>query len=155
MDEIKEIVRIYNEEWSVNIMDNIKFESAEHKKLFVEFLKKVRHLDSYHMMIAYLFTLDTSCRYHIDDVFDFGGDGIKRDGLLKAWQTSTSARVTRLAFNLWNSCCSDGTGDVSPDGYDLPQAEFLPDEIFCDSLAEFFFEAIKLRYPQYFSVEQP
>lgn len=134
-------------------MDKIKFESAEHKKRFVEFLKKVRYVDSYHMAIAYLLTLDTSCRYHIDDIFDFGGDGIERDALFKAWQTSTSARTTRLAFNLWNGCCSDGDGDVTPDGHEIPSHEYTPDNIFCDSLAEYFFEAIKLRYPQYFSIE--
>jgi len=128
----------------------IVFESDEHKQKFDEICDKMKCIDSCHMAVAYLFSLDTACRFHIEDVFDFDGDGIKRDGLLKAWQTLTSARVTRLAFNLWNSCCSDGTGDVSPDGYDLPQAEFLPNEIFCDSLAKYFFEAIKLRYPQYF-----
>lgn len=128
----------------------IIFESDEHKQRFDEICDKMKCLDGCHLEVAYLFTLDTPCRYHIDDLFDFDGDGIERDGLLKTWQTLTSARVTRLAFNLWNSCYSDGTGDVSPDGYDLPQAEFLPNEIFCDSLAKYFFEAIKLRYPQYF-----
>ena len=136
-------------------MNNMIFYDERHETSYNDICNRMKYLDCCHRSLAYLLALDVVLREHIEAVYDFQEDGIKRDGLLKAWQTSTSAKVTRLAFNLWNSCCSDGTGDVSPDGYDLPQAEFLPNEIFCDSLAEYFFEAIKLRYPQYFSVEHP
>lgn len=129
----------------------IIFESDEHKQRFNELCGKMKCLDSYHLAVAYLFTLDTSCRHHIDDVFDFGINGIKPDGLHKGWQTSTSMRVTRLAFNLWNGCCSDGETYTDKQGYEteLPSAEYTPDNIFCDGYAPYFFEAIKLRYPQY------
>lgn len=130
----------------------IRFKDDEHKQKYDEICRKMRYLDSYHTAVAYLLALDTACRKHIDDVFDFGGDGIKRECLHKGWQTSTSRRATHLAFNLWNGCCSDGETYTDKDGYeaDLPSAEYTPDNIFCDSLAEYFFEAVKLRYPQYF-----
>lgn len=130
----------------------IRFEDDEHEHKFDEICRKMKRHDSYHMAVAYLFSLDTACRYHIDDVFDFDGDGIKLDGLRKAWQTSTSRRTTHLAFNLWNGCCYDGQTYIDKNGYeaDLPSAEYTPDSIFCDNLAEYFFEAIRIRYPQYF-----
>ena len=130
----------------------IRFEDDEHEQKFDEICRKMRCLDSYHTAVAYLFALDTACREHLDDVFDFGGDGIKPDGLHKGWQTSTSRRVTHLAFNLWNGYCYDGETYTDKQGYetDLPSAEYTPDNIFCDGLAEYFFEAVRLRYPQYF-----
>jgi hypothetical protein len=130
----------------------IKFMDDEHKQKFNEIGDKMKCLDSYHLAVAYLFSLDTACREHINDVFDFGGDGIKPDGLFKGWQTSTSIRTTHLAFNLWNGYCYDGETYTDKQGYetDLPSARYTPDNIFCDGMAEYFFEAIKLRYPQYF-----
>lgn len=138
------------------MMEYIIFEDDEHKKMFKQFCGKVvqngKKLDGYHMAIAYLFTLDTACKEHIDDVFDFRTDGIKPDGLSKGWQTSTSVRTTHLAFNLWNGYCYDGDTYVDKQGYEreLPSADYTPDNIFCDSMAKYFFEAIKLRYSQYF-----
>ena len=130
----------------------IVFESDEHKQRFNKICGKMKCLDSYHLAVAYLFSLDTACKEHIDDVFDFDNNGIKPDGLHKAWQTSTSVRTTHLAFNLWNGYCYDGDTYVDEQGRenDLPTAKYTPDNIFCDSMAKYFFEAIKLRYPQYF-----
>jgi hypothetical protein len=46
-------------------------------------------------------------------------------------------RVTRLAFNLFND-------------YDGEAGEFTPSNILCDGLMAYFFEAVKLRYPEYY-----
>jgi hypothetical protein len=56
-------------------------------------------------------------------------------------------------FNLWNGYCSDGETYTDADGYesDLPSRMYAVDEIFCCGYAPYFYEAIKLRYPEYAS----
>lgn len=119
-----------------------KFYNDDHEKAFWSFLARAgKRFDSYHFSIAYLLTLDKECRKHLDDLFDFEGDGIKPEGINKSWQTGTSAKTTRLAFNLWNGCNADGEDDTSP--------LYTPAELFCTSYARYYYEAIKLRYPEY------
>ena len=55
-------------------------------------------------------------------------------------------RVTRLAFNLWNSCGSDGGSGATE--------EYLPDNLFCCELMEAFFEALRIRFPEYAGLRQ-
>lgn len=129
----------------------MKFYDDTHKSKYDEFCKKMKYLDEYHRTVAYLFALDKVCREHIGDIFNFAEDGIIREGLHKGWQTSTSRRTTHLAFNLWNSCCSDGETYKDNQGYEdeLPSVEYTPDHIFCDGYAEYYFEAVRLRFPDY------
>ena len=47
-----------------------------------------------------LYTSDT--RNHVERMFDFKERLIKPGALHEGWQTGGSARLTRLAFNLWN-----------------------------------------------------
>ena len=63
---------------------------------------------------------------------------IRPEGLHEGWQTGGSIRLTRLAFNLWN-------------GYTENRYERLstPYEIFDCGYAPYFFEAIRLKYPDY------
>lgn len=123
------------------------FYNDEHEKAFWNFLARAgKRFDSYHFSIAYLLTLDKECRKHLDDLFDFEDDGIKHKGIDKAWQTGTSKKTTRLAFNLWNGCYRDD-GECE-DG--LPANPlYTPSEIFCSSYARYYYEGIKLRYPEY------
>ena len=129
----------------------MRFLDEEHSATFDKICAKMKRSDEYHLAVAYLFSLDRVCREHIEDLFDFSEDVIVREGLKKGWQTGTSMRTTRLAFNLWNGCCSDGETYKDAHGYEdeLPSRSYTPDEIFCCGLAPFYFEAIKLRYPMY------
>ncbi|MCQ4638523.1 DUF6075 family protein, partial [Anaerovorax odorimutans] len=47
-------------------------------------------------------------------------------------------RATCLAFNLWNGYVEQGQKSM-----------FTPESLFSCDLAPYFFEAIKLRYPEY------
>ena len=121
------------------------FYNDDHEKAFWTFLARAgKRFDSYHFSIAYLLTLDTVCRQHLDDLFNFEDDGIKPEGINKAWQTGTSAKTTRLAFNLWNGCNADD-GESGNGASPL----YTPAELFCTSYARYYYEAIKLRYPEY------
>ena len=110
---------------------------------------RMKRLDCYHFSLAYLLALDKVLREHADEVFDFKEDGIKREGLHKAFQTGTSKKTTRLAFNLWNGCYDDGETYTNKDGYktELPSSYYNPDQIFNNTeYATYYWEAIKIRF---------
>lgn len=132
-------------------MDEKMFYDKAHWQAFTECITRMQYSDLYHICLAYLLTLDTDCREHLDRLFDFADDVIKINGLAEAWQTSTSQKTTRLAFNLWNGCSDDGEEYTDKDGYKvpLPSGYYSPNEIFCCSYAPYYWEAIKLRYPEY------
>lgn len=105
--------------------------------------------DPYRAAVAYLIALDRVLYEHMRDVFDFEEGLIKREGLHKDWQTGTSVKTTRLAFNLWNDCATDGEVYTDKDGYEaeLPSSYFTPSEIFSSAeYAPYYWQAIRLRF---------
>ena len=95
----------------------MKFYDDEHRATYDEICRKMSYIDCYHSSMAYLLALDDVLREHIDAVFDFKSDGIKRSALHQSFQTGTSLKTTRLAFNLWNGCSDDGETYTDKDGY--------------------------------------
>jgi hypothetical protein len=131
----------------------MRFYDTKHENIFYDLIKRMNNTDCYHSAVAYLIGLDTVCREHIESLYDFDEACIKPSALSEAWQTGTSRKTTRLMFNLWNGYCSDGETYTDADGYesDLPSRMYAVDEIFCCGYAPYFYEAIKLRYPEYAS----
>lgn len=129
-------------------IDGILFRNAEHAELYEEILDKMGNNDVYHKSAAYLLTLDTNIKDHINDVFDFTENSIILEALNQPWQTNTGKKTTRLLFNLWNGYHTDGKTYTDEDGYenDLPSRFYAVDEIFCSEYAKYYFEAIKLRF---------
>lgn len=112
----------------------ILFKDDNHKKAYEKMLAKAKSRDCYHKAALYLFALDEVCRRNIESVFDFDADCIIPEGLHKGWQTGTSVKTTRLAFNLWNSFV------------DEEAVRSTPTELFCGEYIEYYFEAIRLRF---------
>ena len=84
------------------------FYNEIHESSYNDICSKMKYLDCYHRSIAYLLSLDRVLREHLEEVFDFQEDVIIPEGLNKGFQTGTSKKTTRLAFNLWNGYCSEG-----------------------------------------------
>ena len=63
----------------------------------------------------------------------------------QAWQTGTSTKTTRLMFNLWCSAYEDY--DCEKNAVKDSARKYTVDEIFSSSLAVWYVEAVKLRYP--------
>ena len=122
----------------------IKFRDEEHERNYNFILDMMPYSDIERKALAYLFALDTVCFEHIRELYDFEGDCIKPDALDKGWQTGTSCKTTRLAFNLYNSFCSDSFEN------DLPSVSFTPVELFCSEYAEYYVEALSIRFPEFF-----
>ena len=133
-------------------ISNVMFADETHKEKFVEVINRMNYADCYHLAVAYLITLDTVCRQHINQLYDFEEQCIIPEALNKSWQTDTSKKTTRLAFNLWNGCHSDGDTYTDKDGYTtpLPSRLFSVDEIFSCSYALYYCESLKLRFPENF-----
>ena len=117
----------------------IKFIDEEHKSNFERFCDMYgESLDEYRFAVAYLLALDKECCKHYKDIFDFDEQVIKPEGLNKGWQTGTSVKTTRLMMNLWN-----GYQDEDEPSY------YTPEHLFACSYAPYYWQAIKLRYPDY------
>ena len=123
-------------------INNMNFLDDRHEKQFYEFVSNMSSDDSYHTSMAYLLSLDRDCREHVVELFDFENDRIKPNGQYADWQTGTSIRTTRLAFNLWNAFV-----------YKEDPVLSTPDQLFACELAPYYVEALHLRFPFYFDVE--
>lgn len=119
----------------------MKFIDAKHQ-LFYE---KRQCGDVYRDSVSYLLGLTMETRSGAADLFN--EDGMVIEGLVQPWQTGTTQKVTRLAYNLWNSCMYESQEDYEDGKVSM---RYSVDDIFCTGLAPFFFQAIQIRYPEYF-----
>lgn len=119
---------------------NIPFESKEHQNFFYACLKKAKSLDEYHQALFYTMGISEVTRGTLSRWFDFDADKIKPTCLEADWQTGSSRRLTRLAFNLWNGYSDDRTN---------------PYDMFDCSCGKYMLEGIKLRYPEYCRLPEP
>lgn len=119
-----------------------KFASVEHEKFFKEIVAQTHTDDDvYRKAMFYALGLTETTRAHVREIYDFEHRCPRFNVMRKAWQTSTSVQVTRLAFNLYNG--HDGSGKTDPAG------DYSPYYLFACGLMEYMFEAIRIRYPEY------
>lgn len=129
------------------------FKDDRHENAFYQILDRMQlsYSDPERTALAYLLALNEDCRSHINDLYDFEERVILPEGLDQEWQTHTSLKTTRLAFNLYNGYCYDGQTYTDPEGYenDLPSKYYCPVYLFACSYGPYYWEAIKIRYPEY------
>lgn len=116
----------------------MRFSDEIHEKAYAAMVQRMNAADDvYRLALAYLLTLDPVCKEHIEQIYDFDEKCIKLNCLSAGWQTGTSIKTTRLAFNLFTGhlywCDEEDRVFVSPS------------EIFCCSYAPYYVEAMKLR----------
>jgi hypothetical protein len=121
-----------------NTVENIRFSSKEHKDFYCQMLLKAHKFNTYHRAFFYTMGICAETRRNIETLFNFKNDGINPDGLSAPWQTGGTRRLCRLAFNLWNGFTEEGNENRSS-----------PYELFDCDFAPYFFEAVRLRYPEY------
>ncbi|MNW42696.1 hypothetical protein D3C74_198750 [compost metagenome] len=114
------------------------FRDSAYESFYYRMLAERRCTDIYHRSLFYTLGISKDTRANIQDVFDFSNGGIKPEGLSASWQTGSSIRACRLAFNFWNGWSQNGEERYS-----------TPHELFDCGFAPYFFEAIRLRYPDY------
>ncbi|MGL6199133.1 MAG: DUF6075 family protein [Lachnospiraceae bacterium] len=132
------------------VTKTIIFKDEEHKKFYFEYLQRCRCDDVYHKVLIYTLGIDRDSRENIDTVYDFNNGCVKPEGLHQGWITSGSARIVRMAFNLY----CNGTPTVfeyedDPDAALDEAKRYSAEELFCCGYALFFWQAIQIRYPEY------
>ena len=131
-------------------MKTIRFESKEHENFFYSMLKRTGNTDSYQQAFFYCVGISDTTRRNVERIFDFKQGHIRPEGLHEGWQTSGSLRIVRLAFNLY----CDGTPSVYDYEGDSERQvnecrEYSVSDLFCCVYARYFWEAVKIRYPEY------
>jgi hypothetical protein len=123
------------------------FKDIMHEEFYRSNLDKTRCSgDTYRMALFYTLGLTAETRNNINTLYNYKEKCIDFEGLNKGWQTGTSMKVTRLAFNLFNGTVYDSESDNENEKV---SKYYSVEEIFCCGLAPYFYEAIKLRYPEY------
>lgn len=124
----------------------MEFLDNEHKQFYEQKIKEIGTTDVYRKALIYTLAICPVTREYFSDIFDIKEGLINRNSLQAPYQISTSMKVTRLAFNLWNSNCYDSDEDLENCNV---STHYTPSDIFCCSYASYFYEAIKIRYPEY------
>ncbi len=127
----------------------MEFKNDKHESFYNKYVAITNtQKDPYHKSFFYTLGLTEETRKHVNELYDFDLEGIKPTGVRKAWQTGTSSKVTRLAFNLFNGFDGNLDGTLDEQDSDNPYL-YTPENIFCTDLMPYMFEAVKLRYPIY------
>jgi len=122
------------------------FADREHEAFYEQYYSG----DVYKDALFYTLGICHETRKHISGICEFESGCIVPEALTAAWQTETSGKVTRLAFNLFTGA-QPGTF-LFKDGSEAQLEEcqrYSASDIFCCGYAPYFFEAIKIRYPEY------
>ena len=129
--------------------ERIIFISEAHEKFYYEKLKAVRYQDVYHKALIYCLGISDDTRRNVDNIYDFKTGCVKTECLHEGWQTSGSAKVVRMAFNLY----CNGTPSVL--AYEDAEEQvnecrqYSAEELFCCAYAPDIWQAIQIRYPEY------
>jgi hypothetical protein len=130
----------------INQDNSIRYVDDIHKNFYLMQARKLKP-DVYLRSLIYTLGMCHDTRRHFDLIYDTGKRRINPETIRKPWQTGSSLKVTRLAFQLFT--------DSTPTAYleDAPNIDecrrYSVSDIFCCGFAPYFFEAINLRYPEY------
>lgn len=127
----------------------VTFKSQEHMNFYNEYLQKCRYQDVYHEALVYCLGISEDTRRNANRIYDFKTGCVRTKCLHEGWQTGGSMKIVRMAFNLY----CNGTPSVS-DTEDADEQlrecrHYTPEDLFCCGYAAYFWEAIKIRYPEY------
>lgn len=125
------------------------FADEEHEKFYYEKLEQARHQDCYHKALIYVLGISEDTRNHFSQIYDIKTGNIKTDCLYQGWQTSGSVIVIRLAFNLYTDTTPSVNDYKSRDGKMKECRKYSVSDIFNCGYAMYFWQGIKLRYPEY------
>ncbi len=125
------------------------FKNKEQELFYYQTLKQAGSYDCYHKALFCVLGILKDTRSHLNQSYDEKTDCIKVGCLQKGWQTSSSKKVVRLAFNLYiNGTPSAETTKRKEEQIEECKA-YSVSNIFCCSDARYFWEEIRLRYPEY------
>jgi len=129
----------------MTIDSNIRFADGAHKAFYMERSQKPN--DVYLRALIYTLGICGDTRRNFDSIYDGSKREIIPDAIFQPWQTGSSLKVTRLAFQLFTDTVPTAfLGEV----FNIDECmRYSVSDIFCCSFAPYFFESIYLRYHEY------
>lgn len=129
--------------------ETIKFKNNSHQKFYEKWMPQCRYQDVYHKALVYCLGINDDTRECVTQIYNFETGCVNTECLTNGWITSGSAKVVRMAFNLY----CNGTPSVEEYKDETERLSecklYTVEDIFCTGYARYFWEAIKLRYPEY------
>jgi hypothetical protein len=131
----------------LNCDSYIRFADDDHKASYSEYSHKLKP-DLYLRSLIYTLGICCDTRRNFDSIYDDKKRVIIPDAVCRPWQTGSSLKVTRLAFQLF----ADNTPTAFLGGvYDIDECKrYSVSDIFCCCFAPYFFVAVCMRYREYF-----
>lgn len=127
----------------------ITFTNQEHEDFYKNYLPECRYQDTHHKALVYCLGISENTRRNVNRIYSFKTGCVKTECLTEGWQTSGSIKIVRMAFNLY---CNGTPSAYDTEDVDKQLSEcrcYTAEELFCCSYAKYFWEAIRLRYPEY------
>jgi hypothetical protein len=132
----------------MTIQSNIRFVDDEHREFYIKFSQKLKP-DVYLKSLIYTLGICRDTRRNFYSIYDSKKRVIIPSAISKPWQTGTSLKVTRLAFQLFTG--STPTAYIDHNN-DINECErYSVSDIFCCAFAPYFVHAVNLRYQEYFN----
>ncbi len=129
--------------------EQIEFKDKKHENFYKEYLQKCRYQDVYHKALVYCIGISEDTRKYAAAIYDFKTGYVKTECLHEGWITSGSAKIIRMAYNLY---CNAAPSVDDYDSMDEQLGEYrlyTPEDLFCCGYAKYFWQAVKIRYPEY------
>ena len=125
---------------------HIIFKDEGHKTFFQDMVKKVRYQDCYHEALIYTLGICDDTRKQFERIYDLKSGLIKPKCLHEGWQTGSSLKVVRLAFNLYTDVTPTKDLYRKKDEMLRECGEYSVSDIFCSNFAPYSYEkAIHLK----------
>ena len=131
----------------MTIEDNIRFADDAHKAFYMEYSQKLKP-DVYLRSLIYTLGICHDTRRNFHSIYDGSKREIIPGAICQPWQTGSSLKATRLAFQLFTGTTPTAFMGNEDDIYECMR--YSVSDIFCCSYAPYFFVAINLRYHEYF-----
>lgn len=133
--------------------ETLRFINGLHEVFYNEKLKEVRYQDECHKALCYCLGICDETRKNFNQIYDIKTGCVNPECLHKGWQTSGSAKVVRMAFNLY----CNGIPSLHLHNNLIDQfaecEEYSVENLFACGYAPYFWQAVQIRYPEYTGFE--
>lgn len=129
--------------------EGILFSGPAHRDFYLEHLRKCRYQDTYHKALVYSLGIDQETRKHIREIYNFDTGCADTRCLRAGWQTSQSRKTVRLAFDLYCNSTPSVYDYENEQDQIMEARSYAVSGLFCCGYAQYFWEAVKIRYPEY------
>ena len=130
--------------------EELNFINEEHHRFYSSTLKRFLNPAAPEKALCYCLGIHPAIRWHVDHIYDFSTKQVTPECIHEGWVASAEdpediRTVIRMAYNLYG-----GTPSVAEADDQLRECQkYTANELFGCRYAPYFWEAIKLRYPEY------